>query len=659
MKKSLLLSVTLFTIFFSNTDKAQNTIHVPAQYLTIQEGINAASNGDTVLVADGLYYENVSFLGKAITVASHYLIDGDTTHIENTIIDGSNPYHPDSCSVVYFINGEDTNSVICGFTIRGGTGTRYYWSPGPVWTRVGGGILCVSSGARIVSNYIKSNRIVSQCAEGGGLCAIGTESFVPFVILERNRITDNYVQSDTVAYYYAAGGGADFLGTSIRVIGNVFERDTVKATVGAWGGGMSLYAFATLPLTSPKPTGYIKGNTFRANFVYGKNEGVFGAGIFLGWTGEVTILENLFEGNKVSSDIAKTEGGALYISDWNFTSYDQKIIIKNQFIGNNVQIPQYSSWGYWGTGGAIEVDHALVTISENEVVENAVLGGYGWGLGGGISLDYSSFRLENNIIRRNYTKTIGGGVKIEGFLQQGQEQVLANNTIVDNNSATNGGGLGIVNGANVVSFNNILWADSAQNGKEIYVISAIGSINYCDVEGGYTGTGNIDMDPLFRDTANNDFHLMSTVCGNSFNSPCIDAGDPAYEDSLINCDWGLGLQRSDIGTYGGVVKIVGVEDEISLPTKFSLEQNYPNPFNPTTSIQYAIASRQFVTLKVFDVLGNEIETLVNEEKPVGTYELNWNATNLPSGVYFYQLKVYSANRGATSFVATKKMILLR
>jgi aminopeptidase N len=96
--------------------------------------------------------------------------------------------------------------------------------------------------------------------------------------------------------------------------------------------------------------------------------------------------------------------------------------------------------------------------------------------------------------------------------------------------------------------------------------------------------------------------------------------------------------------------VLGVSDE-NFPVEFNLSQNYPNPFNPTTSIQYAISSRQFVSLKVYDVLGNEIETLVNDEKPVGTYEITWYAEQLPSGVYFYQLK-------AGNFIDTKKMILL-
>ena len=92
--------------------------------------------------------------------------------------------------------------------------------------------------------------------------------------------------------------------------------------------------------------------------------------------------------------------------------------------------------------------------------------------------------------------------------------------------------------------------------------------------------------------------------------------------------------------------------DLSLPQTFSLEQNYPNPFNPSTSIQYAISSRQLVTLKIFDLLGKEIATLVNENKPAGNYEVSFDARNLSSGTYFYKLQ-------AGSFVETKKMILLR
>jgi hypothetical protein len=95
-----------------------------------------------------------------------------------------------------------------------------------------------------------------------------------------------------------------------------------------------------------------------------------------------------------------------------------------------------------------------------------------------------------------------------------------------------------------------------------------------------------------------------------------------------------------------------VEQESINELNFSLHQNYPNPFNPSTTLGYSISTSSRVTLKIFNTLGEEIETLVNEEKPTGTYEINWDATNLPSGVYFYQLK-------AGDFVKTCKMILLK
>jgi hypothetical protein len=116
----------------------------------------------------------------------------------------------------------------------------------------------------------------------------------------------------------------------------------------------------------------------------------------------------------------------------------------------------------------------------------------------------------------------------------------------------------------------------------------------------------------------------------------------------------------------GIVKyvtnrfITNVEQETDNKLNFQLNQNYPNPFNPSTSILYAISSRQFVLLKVYDVLGNEVATLVNEEKPAGTYEVEFstglirqtNRGTLPSGVYFYQLR-------AGNFIETKKMLLIK
>ncbi len=99
-------------------------------------------------------------------------------------------------------------------------------------------------------------------------------------------------------------------------------------------------------------------------------------------------------------------------------------------------------------------------------------------------------------------------------------------------------------------------------------------------------------------------------------------------------------------------RVTNVEQQNSLVEKFQLEQNYPNPFNPTTSIQYSLSSRQFVTLKVYDVLGKEIATLVNEEKTAGIYEVEFDASEFPSGIYFYKLQ-------AENFSETNKMVLMK
>jgi hypothetical protein len=98
--------------------------------------------------------------------------------------------------------------------------------------------------------------------------------------------------------------------------------------------------------------------------------------------------------------------------------------------------------------------------------------------------------------------------------------------------------------------------------------------------------------------------------------------------------------------------IVGVEDVDQLPQDYALDQNYPNPFNPATTITYAVPQNSFISLRVIDILGNEVQTLVNETKSAGTYTVSFDAASVPSGVYFYTLE-------AGNFVSTKKMILIK
>ncbi|MEZ4823233.1 MAG: T9SS type A sorting domain-containing protein [Ignavibacteria bacterium] len=104
---------------------------------------------------------------------------------------------------------------------------------------------------------------------------------------------------------------------------------------------------------------------------------------------------------------------------------------------------------------------------------------------------------------------------------------------------------------------------------------------------------------------------------------------------------------------GGPNGVVGINNLSSIvPDKYSLSQNYPNPFNPTTNVEFGIAELGFVTLKIYDGLGREVQTLVNGNLSPGNYKVDFDGSNFASGIYYYKLE-------AGNFVETKRMMLLK
>ncbi|HEX9253802.1 MAG TPA: T9SS type A sorting domain-containing protein [Ignavibacteriaceae bacterium] len=168
------------------------------------------------------------------------------------------------------------------------------------------------------------------------------------------------------------------------------------------------------------------------------------------------------------------------------------------------------------------------------------------------------------------------------------------------------------------------------------------------------GTGGDSVTYLVPALADNNYNITVEVCYQSVKTQLIDHirnidlvdinRFVSMYDALPNFPFIMKREVLDI--------VSGVDDESNLVNSFSLEQNYPNPFNPSTIIKYRVPSISHVSLKVYDVLGNEVATLVNEEKPAGSYELNFDAPQLSSGIYFYKLQ-------SESFVETKKMLLLK
>ena len=554
------LFTILFVAFILPPIHSQDTINVPADYSTIQAGIDAAVNGDIVLVAEDTYYENINFKGKAVTVASYFLFDLNEDHIENTIINGSQPSHPDSGSVVYFVSGEDTTSILCGFTITGGEGT--YTAQYDDLT--GGGILLDLSGGKICNNIIEYNSVsYNNFSHGGGIFAYLDS---PSLIIENNIIRNN----TTDANVGAIGGGISIWSNNyVRIVNNEIVDNSATCSDNAWGGGINCN----------------------------------------GASNQFFITSNYIKGNEC---LTNNSGG----------------------------------------GGGISVYNGTPVSMNNLIVENSTLRGGGVIIESGTNTSSPS----SNAIQGRFLQNINGLNSTEINSKQTQsEPTFENNTIVNNIATQFGGGMFFGVGIPVL-MNCILWDNTAISGSQI---SGTADVQYSDVEGGYIGTGNIDENPQFE-LGHPYYTLLS-------NSPCINTGNSnaLYNDledpnNPGNPWWpAQGTLANDMGHCGGPNSLwqywewpVPVEDKTPTVVGFKLNQNYPNPFNPTTMIKYAIPERSFVELKVFDILGREVASLVNEEQDAGYYEFNFNAVKLSSGIYFYRIK-------ADDFVQTKKMILIK
>ena len=191
--------------------------------------------------------------------------------------------------------------------------------------------------------------------------------------------------------------------------------------------------------------------------------------------------------------------------------------------------------------------------------------------------------------------------------------------------------------------NGDTWSNRGLNYVTVYAISSYGT----NLFAGVSGTGVY----LSTDGGSNWEFVSEGLPSEIYPQAFVYSGEKVFLSA-----WYEGLFERPLSEL-----ISAVEDTRNgVPTAFYLDQNYPNPFNPTTKIKYTVPSitlRQAqsdirVTLKVYDILGNEIATLVNEEKPAGSYEVEFDGSGLTSGIYFYQLKV-------GSFVDTKKMVFMK
>jgi len=715
-------------------------LNVPGAYASIQTAINTAQQGDTVLVAPGTYFENLNFLGKDITVSSHYLFNSDTGFISGTIIDGSQPVHPDTASCVLFIGGETTSAILQGFTLTGGKGTR--WPDGHTggFYREGGGILTENSSPTIRCNRIIQNEAIDRTnviSAGGG--AIRSDNGNP-------QILNNVIENNRGRY----GAGIVLNYTGAAILNNIIAHNTGGEDYG--GSGI----WINRPGPFPK---LIENNTIA------DNASVLDGGGVLVWSTVATIHNNIIWGNSAPTgpQIRLRGTGSVDVS---FSD------VEGGWAGNaNLDLaPHFACVGYYlaesspciDAGDFGQPDPPDLSDPENTdwpsrgSIRNdmGAYGGPGRALLGvpGDLLAPSLLTPDDGAVDQPQTmiflwhpNTCGGPY----HFQCGTDSTFTTNVLMDSIAVTEttltltgipdkvlyywrvesadtslgnswspvrrfvvGGSLFHLEfdaGWNMISlpfavedpgvdaifppghppafmFDGIAYQveDSLQNGagywmnfpaqQPLTIVAATIADETVDVSVGWNLVGSISVPVAVGSIQSLPGGLVTSRFFGFSGS--YHARDTLYPGQAcwvkLNEGGKLVLSASHSNSaIAGRIRIAATDEvppaapdgKVSIhsydetPSRYELGQNYPNPFNPTTILPFDIPPEggsvsSPVTLKVSDVLGREIATLVNADLPSGIYHISWDAGGLPSGVYYYRLT-------AGAFTEIKRMLLMK
>ncbi|MBU0640380.1 MAG: right-handed parallel beta-helix repeat-containing protein, partial [Planctomycetes bacterium] len=465
-----LVSVTLYV---------DGVLHVPAEFVTIQEAIDAAHHGDEIVVADGRYTgegnKNLYLDGKAITVRSQ-------SGPDNCIIDCEGDGRG-----FCFQWGEGPGSIVSGLSIING-----YVDAGSPEAYYGGAIYCVSSSPTITDCSLNGNVADGKYACGGAIYCQDA----------RPTIANCTVSQNTVSGTDEGGGGGIYcLWSSPLITGCTISENTTSGI--KYGGG--LYCLEGSPTihdcTISDNLGWQGGAFYCADasptitrcVLSGNSATEYGGVIASIWDSSPIITNCIISGNSAR------KGGAFHSSEFGESRISNCVITSN--------VAQEDGGAVWCRYGA-------------PVFDNCKISGNSAANGGAIFCQETNWlSLSNCTIFGNSARDDGGAV----YCQYASPKIT--NCTLSQNTASTGGGVSCQVYSSPTLTNCILWGDTPQ---EIHVVSGSPVATYCDIQGGtgqpWFGEGCIDADPLFVDPANDDYHLAA-------GSPCIDAGDPAFVPS--------------------------------------------------------------------------------------------------------------------------------
>ncbi len=672
--KKLIISLFVLTNFTFAT-----TINVPADYATIQEGIDAASDGDTVLVAAGIYEGGIVISNKAISLIGE---SREGTKINQAI----------SSPQISIVDCQAGTTRVENFTIKQGSSNN------------GGGIYSSESTVEINSVDFTNN---SSSNNGAAINSI--ESTVKV-----QNSTFSHNTSDNL-------GGAIYVDplTTCEIYNSSFDNNEALwgGAIATVGGGKLLVEGCNISFNTAS------GNNPNPNENYPTFGG--GGGIYQEWSDSLEIYDS-----EITNNTAATGAGggiAVYLS--------------NDVIINNIVLSDNSSSGppdYPSGGGGAAFYRADNVLFENSTIANNVSN---HNSGGGIFLGSESGQASivvhatfNRLTLVNNSALSGGAIFCWSAILNLYHSTLAQNEA--SNSEWSGGGLAshYVTEPNII---NSLFYDNIPNSIHNGYPQTSVLVAYSLVQEVWAGEGNlVDIDPLFMDPENEDFRLQLT-------SPCIDAGTAdldgngfddndmfytgsapdmgalewviaapnlqAYSlDSTIFLTWSAieedllyyQLDRAtnamftenvdqtyvttntytddDIDTgieyfyrvsgyvgywtdYSNTVSVIieslDLDEDSAMHLDYKIHQNYPNPFNPTTEIKYDLPEDALVSINIYDLMGRSIKSLVNSQQTAGYRSIQWNATNnlgepVSAGMYLYTIQ-------AGDFRQTKKMVLLK